>query len=75
MMITMILMVIMMTKPYDYDDDTDDDTGHKNDRYTVAVAAPGASVPCSLFTYLNHKYRIDIVTISRRYRIDSISIA
>ena len=47
-MIAMILMVIMMTKPYDYDDDTDDDNDHKNDSYTAAGAAPGASVPCSL---------------------------
>ena len=48
MMITMILMVIMMTKPYDYDGDTDDDNYHKNDSYTAAGVAPGASVPCSL---------------------------
>ena len=39
----------MMTKPHDYDDDTDDDNDHKNDSYTAAGAAPGASVPCSLF--------------------------
>ena len=46
-------MMIMMTKPYDYDDDYDDDTDddnyHKNDSYTAAGAAPGSSVPCSLF--------------------------
>ena len=36
-----------MTKPYDHDDDTDDDNDHKDDSYTVAGAAPGASVPCS----------------------------
>ena len=41
-------MMIMMTKPYDYDNGTDDDHGHKNDNYTAAGAAPGASVPCSL---------------------------
>ena len=40
-------MMIVMTKPYDYDDDTDDDNDHKNDSYTAAGAAPGASVPCS----------------------------
>ena len=43
--------MIMMTKPYDYDDDTDDDHGHKNDSYTAAGVAPGASVPCCLFMY------------------------
>ena len=41
-----------MKKPYDYDDDTDDDNDHKNDSYTAAGAAPGASVPCSLFPAL-----------------------
>ena len=45
----MILMMIMMTKPYDYADDTDDCKVHKNDSYTAAGAAPGASAPCSLF--------------------------
>ena len=35
-------MMMMMTKPYDYADDTDDDNNHKNDSYTAAVAAPGA---------------------------------
>ena len=36
-------MVIMMTKPYGYDDDdTDDENDHKNDSYTAASAAPGA---------------------------------
>ena len=49
LMITMIRMVIMMTKPYDYDDDTDVDNDHKNDSYIAAGAALGASVPCSLF--------------------------
>ena len=38
-------------KPYDYNDDTDDDNDHKNDSYTLAGAAPGDSVPCSLFIY------------------------
>ena len=33
----------------DHDDDTDDDNAHKKDSYTAAGAAPGASVPCSLF--------------------------
>ena len=33
---------------HDYDDDND----HKNDSYTAAGAAPGASVPCSLFRFL-----------------------
>ena len=28
----------------DHDDDTDDDNDHKNESYTVAVAAPGASI-------------------------------
>ena len=38
-------MMIMMTKPYDYDgDDADDDNDHKNDSYTAAGAAPGASI-------------------------------
>ena len=32
-----------MTKPYDYDD-TDDCNDHKNDSYTAAGAAPGASI-------------------------------
>ena len=48
-MVTLIMM--MMTKPYDYDD-TDDDHDFKNDSYTAAGAAPGASVPCSLFLAL-----------------------
>ena len=39
----MIPMVIMMTK-HDYDDDADDDNNHKNDSYTAAGAAPGASI-------------------------------
>ena len=34
----------MMTKPYGYDDDTDDDNDHKNDIYTAAGATPGAIV-------------------------------
>ena len=33
----------------DHDDDTDDGNDRKNDSYTVAGAAPGDSVPCSLF--------------------------
>ena len=33
---------------HDDDDDTDDENVHKNDSYTAAGAAPGASVPCSL---------------------------
>merc|ERR1712217_611741 len=37
---------------HDDDDDTDDDDDHKNDSYTAAGAAPGASVPCSLFRFL-----------------------
>ena len=36
----LILMMIMMTKPYDYADDTDDDNGHKNHSYTAAGAGP-----------------------------------
>ena len=32
-------------------DDTDDDHDHKNDRYTAAGTAPGASVPRCLFIY------------------------
>ena len=28
---------------HDYDDDTDDDNGHKNDSYAATAAAPGAS--------------------------------
>ena len=31
-------MMIMMTKPYDYADDTDDENDHKNDSYTAAGA-------------------------------------
>ena len=41
----------------DIDDDHDDDgtvldNNHKNVSYTAAGAAPGASVPCSLFRFL-----------------------
>ena len=38
----------------DDDADTDDDDDHdlKNDRFTAAGAAPGASVPCSLLNIL-----------------------
>ena len=43
--------MILMTKPYDYDDATDDDSDHKNYSYTAAGAAPGASGPCSLYIY------------------------
>ena len=43
-MMMMILMMITMTKPYDYNDDIDDDNGHKNDSYTAAGATPGASI-------------------------------
>ena len=39
----------MMTKPYGYPDDIDDGSDYKTDSYTVAGAAPGASVLCSLF--------------------------
>ena len=39
----MRLMMIMRTKPYDYDDDTEDDNDHKTDGYTAAGAALGAS--------------------------------
>ena len=59
MMITMILMVIMMTKPYDYDHDIDGDEDPKNDSYTAAGTVPDASLPWSLSqkqkkqTYLN----------------------
>ena len=60
----MILMMIMMTKPYDYDDDTDDDNDHKNDSYTAAGAAPGASVPCSLF--LVHSLQCLVLVFSIR---------
>ena len=43
MMIVMLtLMMIVMTKPYDYADSTDDDHDHKNDNYTAAGAAPDA---------------------------------
>ena len=35
-MLMMTLMVIMMTKPYDYADDTDDANDHKNNSSTVA---------------------------------------
>ena len=38
-----------MTKPYGYDDVVDDDDDHKDDSSTADGAAPGASVPCSLF--------------------------
>ncbi len=41
----------MMTKPYDYDLDTDGDKDHTNDSYIAAGAAPGASVPCYMLTY------------------------
>ena len=39
----MILMIIMMTEPYAYDDDTDDDNDHKtkNGSCTAAGAALG----------------------------------
>ena len=49
MIMMMMLVMMMMAKPYDYDDDTGDDNGHKTDSFTAAGAAPGASVPCSLF--------------------------
>ena len=39
----MIMVIIMMTEPYDYDN-IDDDNGHKNDSYT-AGAGPLVLVP------------------------------
>ena len=45
-------MMIMLTKPYDCDADTDDGNEHKNDSSTAAGAASGASVPCSWLEYL-----------------------
>ncbi len=72
-------MTIMMTKPFDYYDDTDDENSHKNDHYTAASAAPGAIVPYSLFLHhLNQNsqnktkqnkqntYHIDIILIYHR---------
>ena len=47
-MMVMTLIMKMMTMPYDYNDDTNDETHHKNDSYTAAGAAPGANVSCSL---------------------------
>ncbi len=42
--------MLMMTKPYDFDDDqTNDDSDHKNDSCTAAGAAPGATLLSSLF--------------------------
>merc|ERR1712078_403253 len=38
----MTTLMIMMLKPYDYVDDTDENNDHKNDSYTAAGAAPGA---------------------------------
>ena len=35
-----MLVMAMMTKPYDYAGDTDDDNNHKNDSYTDAGAGP-----------------------------------
>ena len=70
----MLLMMIRMTKPYDYDDDTDDDNDHKNDSYTAAGAALGASVRCSLFlSHLNHKFPNETTETKQttfRYHID-----
>ena len=48
----MILMTVMMTKPYDFNNGTDDDNDHKNYSCNTAGAAPGASVPYSLFLVL-----------------------
>ena len=42
------------------DDDTDDDNDHKNHSYTAAGAAPGASVPCSLFRFLRSGFRLKL---------------
>ncbi len=53
LMMMMMMMMMMMTKSYDYDDVTDDvidDGEHENDNF-AAGAAPGASVPCSLFWF------------------------
>ena len=66
MSMVMILMMIMMTKPYDYDDDTDDND-HKNNSYTAAGAALGASVPCSLFWFLRSSFFV-LVPSSRFLR-------
>ena len=34
------MIMIFMTKPYDYADDTDDANDHKNDSYTADGAGP-----------------------------------
>ena len=44
----------------DTDDNHDDDTDHKNDSYTAAGAAPGASVPTSLFRFLRSGFRLKV---------------
>ena len=38
------IMPSVRSKEYDYDADTIDDPDHKNDSYTAAGAAPGASI-------------------------------
>ena len=40
---------MIITSTYDYNDDTDNGNDPKNDSYIGAGAAPGDSVPCSLF--------------------------
>ena len=57
MMMT-ILMMIMMTKPYDHADDTGDENDHNNDSYTAAGAGPLVLAPWS-WSFGN----IDIVSI------------
>ena len=38
-----ILKMVMMTKPYEYEDGADDDRDHKNDNYANFDAVPSAT--------------------------------
>ena len=54
----MTMLMILMTKPYDYAGDTGDDNDHKNDSYYAAGAGPLVLAPWSwLFG------NVDIVSI------------
>ena len=59
LILMMILMMIMIAKPSDYVDGTDVDNDRKKASYTSA-AAPGASVPCSLFSIILLRHGITL---------------
>ena len=66
MIMMLILMMFMMPKPYD-DDDTDGDNDHKNDNYTAADTAPGASDLCSFLIFISSRQHVENCFFMKRH--------